>query len=251
MRITLIVTIAIAIGAGATNAQEPDLVTDRPDFTESAVTVPRSSVQFEGGTTWERVGTDDWFSGPELLVRWGLTNRLELRLVPPNLVAVDTDRRGAKTSGLGDGAIGAKVALGGEPTAGWDLAMIATASLPTGEDGFTSDAVDPAIIVAAGRDVAPGWSLGTQVQAEWPTVGDEREPAWGATLVVGRSLGERAGAFLEMAVMVPNEGDESTVLHHGYTLLVSSRFQLDAHVGVGLSDAAPDVFAGAGFALRR
>ena len=65
-------------------AAQTELVTDRPDQTESAVVVPRGTVQIETG--WLRTEEED---GPveieteELLgtlVRVGLSDRVELRL---------------------------------------------------------------------------------------------------------------------------------------------------------------------------
>jgi hypothetical protein len=31
---------------------DPEIVTDRPDITESAIVVPKGSLQFESGLTW-------------------------------------------------------------------------------------------------------------------------------------------------------------------------------------------------------
>ena len=54
------------------NTEVAELVTDRPDFTESGIVVPVGSLQFEAGFTWEsNAGDVRSFSGPELLVRWG------------------------------------------------------------------------------------------------------------------------------------------------------------------------------------
>ena len=57
--------------------------------------------------------------------------------------------------------------------------------------------------------------------------------------------------FLEVAVEVPEEGDAPVVVHGGTTFLITPRAQFDVHVGVGVSDTAPDYFAGAGFSVRR
>ena len=70
-------------------------------------------------------------------------------------------------------------------------------------------------------------------------------------MALGRpGLGERGGTFFELAVTVPEEGSAATTFHHGYTWLVNPTFQLDIHLGAGLSEAAPIFLVGMGFAAR-
>jgi hypothetical protein len=79
--------VLLAAAALPASAQEPELESDRPDFTESAVVVPGGSVQLEGGGTWlHGDGGRDLLSGPELLLRWGVSRSVELRLVAPDLL---------------------------------------------------------------------------------------------------------------------------------------------------------------------
>lgn len=144
-----------------------ELVTDRPDFTESAVVVGRGSLQLESGMSWQRQGSSRTaVSGPEALLRWGVARRLELRLALPDYVHTD-DR-----SGLGDAAVGLKAQLG-PLRSGWDLAGIAAVSLPTGEDEFSSDGSDPSLVVTAGRPLSPRWTFGGQLSVGWPTIAVE------------------------------------------------------------------------------
>ncbi len=61
---------ALAVAQGV--APTPELVTDRPDFTESAVVVPLGSLQAEAGATLDRASDGvRTLAGPELLLRWG------------------------------------------------------------------------------------------------------------------------------------------------------------------------------------
>lgn len=222
-----------------------ELITDRPDFTESAVVVPARSIQIEGGWTWlDEGGSQETLSGPEILVRWGLGDRFELRIGLPDHVE---PRRGP--SGLGDASIGAKWQLG--PTAGgWDVGLIGTLSLPTGDPGFTSDEADPDVIFTVGRELAGGWSFGTQVNAGRQTDGDRHLNAVGGTLVLGRGLSERVGMFLELAAEDVEGADTSVLAHHGYTLLARPGLQFDVHVAVGLTAGAPNTLVGAGLSWR-
>ena len=173
---------------------------------------------------------------------------VELRVGLPDYANVSNHN---SVSGLGDSSLGTKIELGplGEV---WDLAGIVTLSLPTGEDGFSSEEIDPTLIIVTGRSLDETWSMGAQLVLESATSGGDRDFFWGGTVVVSRPLGSEAatGAFLELAAVVPEKGTESIVLHHGYTHLLKEALQLDVHGGVGLTNAAPDLFIGAGVSFR-
>lgn len=224
-------------------AQEAPLVTDRPDFTESAVVVPLGGVQVEAGATVEFANDAEVISGPELLVRWAPVERLELRFGAPDYLG----GTGVSDGGFGDPSLGLKAQFG--PLNGWDLGAIATVSIPVGDDAFSTNAVDPELIFTAGRDLSSWASLGGQVQAER----DGSANVWtvGGTVVLGLGLSERIGTFVEVASSAPDGGASTTFLHHGYTFLVTPTVQLDVHGGPGLTDASPDAFVGAGLSVRR
>ena len=223
-----------------------DLGADRPDFTESALAVPRGSLQIEAGTTWERTGVGlDTISGPETLVRWGVADRLELRLEVPEWVDTGEQRGGG---GLSDAAIGAKLQIG--PAGTWEVAAIGMLTLPTGDDELTSGGADPALALVASRDVAGGWSVAAQVVAAWPTSDGARDLETVLTMVAGVDLGERTGAFFEVAATNAAHGGSEVLLHSGCTFQAGRTWQVDVHVGAGLTGRAPDFLAGAGLAAR-
>ena len=221
------------------------MVTDRPDFTESGVTVPVGALQFEGGATYSSLGGDfSEFVAGEALLRWGVRDRVEVRIGAPSYVSLSN---GETHSGFGDGSIGAKLQLG--PVGdGWDLATIATVSMPIGDDEFSSGELDPSLILTTGRPLGETVGIGGQVTAAWPTEGDDREFEWGGTLVLASDLSPKMGAFLELAITVPESGTAPIVGHTGVVYGVSNTFQIDLHVGIGLSDTAPDAFVGVGLA---
>jgi len=238
-------TLLMCGGAACSTVTGQGMVTDRPDFTESAVTVPAGYLQFEGGATYSSLGGDlsEVVVG-EALLRWGVLDRVEIRIGGPSYMSVSN---GGTHSGFGDGSLGAKMQLG-PLGSGWDVATIATASVPVGDDEFSSGEVDPSLIMTAGRALNETLSLGGQIVASWPTQGDDREFEWGGTLVLGSEIGLKMGAFIEVAVTVPESGTAPIVGHAGLIYGLSDSFQLDAHAGIGLSDTAPDLFIGVGVA---
>ena len=140
--------LALALLAGPVAAH---IVTDRPDLTESAQAV--SGLQIETGllVDYTERGADEivTVAGPQALVRLGVAPGVEARLGLPDDQVLDVG--GAKAE---LGAVGA-----------WDLAAIAEASLPRGDDRF-SGAASPLAILVAGRDLGD-LSLGTQAEVRW------------------------------------------------------------------------------------
>ena len=240
----------MALCLTASTAGGQDLITDRPDFTESAVVVPNGSLQIEAGATFETSdlpgsrGNLETLSGPELLLRWGFHDRLELRIGVPNWV---DQNRGA--SGISDGSLGIKWQLG-PTTGGWDLGLIAETTLPVGDRELTSDEFDPTLLFLVARDLSESWSLGGQLGGGRDSSEGASTTVLQATVVLGRGLGERAGMFLEIAAEDREDADTALLFHHGYTFLATPRFQWDIHAGAGLSDEAPDFLVGVGFSWR-
>ena len=66
------------------------------------------------------------------------------------------------------------------------------------------------------------------------------------------SLTESIGTYIEYFGAYPaSDGeDASHVLNGGFTFLVNDNLQFDIRVGFGLNEQAPDLIAGAGFAVR-
>lgn len=216
------------------------LITDRPDFTESTVVVPRGSVQVESGLTLAWDGSFDGLELPEALVRVPLGDRLEARFELPGF------RGGPGPDGLLDSGLGVKVELGSR--AAWSFATLAGLSLPTGSDRLSGDRLAPSVILVAGRSLGPAWSLGVQGSLEWPD--DSGDPVATGTAVLGRALSDRVGTFGEVLVSGQSGKPSTVLLHHGYTLAVGDRSQLDLHAAFGLTARSPDLLVGAGWSTR-
>ena len=70
---------------------------------------------------------------------------------------------------------------------------------------------------------------------------------------IGYSLSDRVGAYTEWFAFCPDGADfdhNQNYANAGLTFLVNDNLQLDIRAGVGLNEAADDLFTGAGFAWR-
>lgn len=131
-----------------------------------------------------------------------------------------------------------------------ELAVIPGISLPTGKDGFTSDAFDPQLVLAwAGLTLGEFDLSGGFVASRVSDSGDHTT-VFSSTLTFGKSLNERTGFFIEYAGQFERHVGPAHLLHSGFTFQLRENVQADVHFGVGLSPTAPRSFVGAGLAYR-
>jgi hypothetical protein len=208
--------------------------------------VPVGSFQLEAGTTFTTTSSDDQFEVGEVLLRYGVAEAVELRLVPPSW----SDSGDA--SGWGDVGIGAKLALptiwGASKTALLVGASLPTASRPQGEPGL----VVPELRVVGEWDLGETWGLGTNLGLTLDHDNGDRFTSAIATVVLGRDLSQQAGLFLEWAASSRNRigGSAVHLFDAGVTYQVNPLLQVDARVGVELAGSAQGWTVGLGVVTR-
>jgi hypothetical protein len=243
----------IALGAASVLAQNvqptaPDnseIVTDRPDVTESSIVVPVASLQFENGFTWTTDHGTQLPDLPETLVRLGILARTEFRFVVPNYLFCS----GLASGGFGDLAIGMKQQFGPLP-GGIDLSVIAAVSLPTGARGLSSRGYDPFVKFPWSKDLASGWSIGGMQSVFWNTVQGRRNDVWEPTFYLEKQITEPLDAFMEYAGDYAQRGGPKQLLHFGAAYKLKALNQVDFHFGFGLSHATPNHFFAVGYSVR-
>lgn len=240
----LVVASLLLVAASPARGDEPPIVADRPGFGESASVVLRSRLQVETGASATWVGRDSTvLDAPQALLRFGLPGSLEVRVGVPDWV--DAHEAGERTTGWTDVTVGVK---GHVAVRGHDVSLRATAYLPTGSRALTSDRLDPELAVAWSRSLCGPWSLGATVSQRWLRRFDLSFTAPSVSL--GRSLGERAGSFVEYGAIVSPDSAPVHRFDHGYTWNPGPRTQLDVSLGIVLSRAPTTFFVAAGFCHR-
>ncbi len=253
--------IALVVGSGTAYGQTsrpgphdvPELVTDRPDFTESSEVIPRGWLQLEGGISLEG-DTQDATSHrgvglPAALLRLGLGFRTELRVSAEGLVSESTP--GSRSSGHSDMELGAKLRLLNQSSAGIDLALLPFVSLPTGAPGFTSGGLDPTLKVTWARDLPAGFGLTGNVNTAWLSEEGARFQQHALSFSLGHALAAGWGGYAEaygFSKMSRDSGAGVTV-NGGVSRPIGRHLQIDLEAGRGVTDAAPDWFVGVGFAV--
>ena len=234
--------------------QEP-IVTDRPDQTESAQVVPDGFFQLEAGWTLDRVtnGTVrlQTHTMPGLLVRIGLTSRLEGRLgfagwqvtgAPGNTIR-------------GDAEVGFKYQVRTATDSDPRMALLGAVSLPTGSGAASSNRADPSVLLALAHQVSDRFTLSYNVGARAATssiqTGDKTIVGVTGSVSLGIDIAPTVGAFVETfgSLAASATGGNAGALDGGVAFLFGENLQLDASGGIGVGEAA-EWFVGSGVSLR-
>ena len=242
--------------AAAQEPGSPPMVTDRPDATESGITIAPGVFQLESGYTFAAVEGVSIHDLGEILLRVGVADMLELRFGVNSYQWVRAPNATAR--GLLDSSIGLKLRLvdsGGKTGLGNpQIAVLASTSLPTGSSLVSQDKLQPEMRLAVSWDLSERLALGTNVFYAYgnDVIADERFHQAGATLTLGVALADRWGAYGEYfgAYTVVRDGPREDYVNGGITFLVERDLQLDARVGYGLNGLDDDFFFGFGSAVR-
>ncbi len=246
--------------AGGPPGFDEPLVADRPDFTEASTTVGRGVAQLEIGYTYtsdrqDGVRTTNQ-SYPEPLLRVGVAAEwLELR-IGWNYGEQITRGPAPATFAAGseDLYLGMKIALTPQEGILPEMALIPQMNVPVGQAPFTAGEVLPGLNWVYSWELTDCLSLAGSTQGNGAiddTGGQYFEMA--QSLVIGYSLTERIGTFMEWYAFFPYSADTAGPTHYlngGFTLLVTNNLQLDVRAGLGLNEAADDYFVGTGMAIR-
>jgi hypothetical protein len=139
MRFSVLVAIVLMWSSLAYGQDDDTVGPDRPSFSSSAHTVPAGHVQLEGGVSRWRYGNAEGDNVGELLVRVGVSDRIEMRaLVPSYLIVRDP---GGRVSGADDTLVESKFRFRSRDRAAFGI--LASAILPTGSRSVAEHTFQP------------------------------------------------------------------------------------------------------------
>ncbi|MCI0334429.1 MAG: transporter [Planctomycetes bacterium] len=245
---------------GGPDLYEP-LVTDRPDFTESSVTVGYGVVQLETGYTftYDSAGDDRTrsHSFPESLLRVGMfAEWFEFR-IEWNYFDEETEIGGVEdsVSGAEDLGLGMKIALTPQECLLPETAIILQMTVPSGSSELTADEVLPGFNYLYSWEINDEWSTGgsTAINNAIDDVTFDSYSEFSQSWTVGHSWSDRVGSYVEWFVIAPTSADTNRVENYfngGFTVLFNNDLQWDIRAGVGLNSAADDFFTGTGLSFR-
>ena len=234
----------------------PDIITDRPDQTESAAIVPFNMLQVETGFIYEGDETEmAEFTNTTYnttLLRYGLFKSTELRVGMEYLdETVKLKPSGPESSANGFSPLytGLKVKITEEK--GWvpEMAILGSLTWPAAADQELKPAyVAPAMRLAFAHTLSDKLSLGYNLGTEWD--GETPVASYFYSVVLGIGITSSIGAFVETYGSMYENSKHQHKADAGITWLVHKNFQLDLSGGIGLSEISPDYFISFGLSYR-
>lgn len=226
--ILLFVLFAISFG---TRAQT--IVTDRPDQTESSLTVPLKSLQIESGIliTNEESGLINQILIPTSLFRYGLTDRLELRLVQ-QFENSENDVTSQNNFGISDLVIGAKIQLLKKENINTQIAFLSHLILPIGSNELTNDKFGTVNKLAISHTISD--HMGLAYNIGYDNFGEGKGDI-SYSLSSGLGLTNKVGTYVEFYGTYAEFSDWVTNFDSGLTYLLKDNLQLDISFGLGLN----------------
>lgn len=229
-----------------------DMVTDRPDTTESPVTVDAGHFQVEASFfDFNRdrsggVSTETWSWG-QMNLKAGLLDRTDIQFVFDSYVRTKTSGAGATStvSGVSDLTVRLKQNLwGDEGDTRTAFALMPWISAPTGSDGVSADQWQGGLILPVSAKIADGLDLGAMLESDVLWDGAKYYVEWTHSITCGIGLTDDVGMYVEY-VGVHDSGSASNYRAYGdagVTFAARKNLVFDAGVRVGLN-AAPTTSA--------
>ncbi len=227
-----------------------ELSADRPDTTESPITVEPGRFQVESSLwAFAKDGSDETWTLGEMNLKAGLTPATDLQLVLRPWISERTDG-GGTAEGFGDIEVRLKWNLWGNDSGKSAGALMPYASIPT-HTAVSGGEWEGGLIFPVSLDLTETLGLGFQVETARVWNADDAEHDWDIlhSAVLGVSLTEELAAFIEY-VGVAGDGRYEATGYLGLTWAAAENVQWDIAAGVGLNDAAEDFSIAQGITLR-
>ncbi|MBT4503579.1 MAG: transporter [Gemmatimonadetes bacterium] len=234
-----------------------DLAADRPDNTETPITVDPGHIQFETSViafSRDEVGnavgkSTTWM---ETNLKFGLVESADLQIVFAPYISEETEIGDAVVgdqSGFGDVEVRLKWNMLGNDGGKNAFALFPFVKIPTGSD-LSNEEWEGGLILPFARDLREGLGLGLQAEFDfvYDDAKDEHRLDFLHTAVIGLDLTEQVGIFGEYLGIASS--DYQAYASAGATYAVNENLQLDFGTLVGLNDAAEDFSIYPGFTLR-
>lgn len=232
----------------------PELVTDRPDKTESASVVPAGWLQIETGFEFssEKFDYNSELNSTNIagtLFRFGVVDKLELRMGGTFLTEkIKTTGVEKKTNGLADLMLGAKYSFVNEYPSIPDIALLFHLFLPVGGEEFKPSKTEPQAVISIAKSLTDFISLGTNIGRQYNSSDEKINYLY--TITAGFSLSEKIGSFIEIYSELYPSAKPFISFGAGFTYLLLSNLQLDISGGNGLFHNSKFWYLGTGLSIR-
>ena len=232
-----------------TYGQDEKIQSDRPGVALTPQLTKKRFFQFEIGFEKDQLNKDDYsFTHPELQVKYGLSDRIELRA---ELVAESNKAYSSQKFdyGLKPVEFGLKAKLVEQKGLLPTTTFYSQVGIPTlaSQDHQTTHAV-PKIRLLFENQYAKKFHLNYNIGAEWD--GEETKPKWLYAVDQEIELSKQWEIFVETFGYFQQGQAAQHNVDGGIAFFPTNNMKVDVTAGKGLSKEAPDYFISAGFSFR-
>jgi hypothetical protein len=244
-----------------------EMITDRPDRTESPYTVDAGHFQIEADIlsySYDRYNsahTDsrvEAFSISPINLKAGLLGNLDGELILQTYNAVREHDRTAgsvkRSRGFGDIIPRLKWNLWGNDGGSTAFGIMPFFKIPTSQDGIGNNAVEGGIILPLAIQLGAGWEMGVMSVAEVDQnlSGTGEHFRFSNSLVLGHQIVGKLAGYVEFfsAVRTERGSEWLGTADVGLTYLLTENLQLDIGVNVGVTRSADDINPFLGISYR-
>jgi hypothetical protein len=236
----------ISANADSCPSIKDEIITDRPDVTNSSVVIPPGSLQIENGVNFSARDGDRVVDGTNKRLRAGITNCLEFLVDTPTYFA---NVRSPQNSGFSDVAPALKWQISPAPGK-VDLSAVFGVALPTGSAGIAGPGAQPYLQLPWSWELRGGWGLSGMFTEFFRPSDAISKRVTESTFVIEKQVAERASLFVEYVGDYPESGSPAQLLNSGGLYRLGPNQQLDFHVALGLNHNAPSYIVGVGYSVR-
>ncbi|MEO8763650.1 MAG: transporter [Ginsengibacter sp.] len=243
----ILIFLFIAIIASAQPDAIDEIDTDRPDQTESPVTILRKWMQVEHGFALEK---DNQLSvyGSSTLLRYGLVKNVELRL-EADFIYTPSNKFFPGHTELLPIILGTKISLWEERKWIPKTSLLVHAGLPfLAAKSFKNFDVQPGVRFTFQNNLSQVVSWGYNAGIEWD--GENSNPYYLYTFSNGINLSKSLYGFLELFGSLNKDELPRHNFDAGLSLSVSDDCKVDISSAIGLTKTAPDWSIAIGMSVR-
>jgi hypothetical protein len=233
-------------------AQEGDIVTDRPDQSNTPLLVPKGALQVETGFMVEKQNSTSInqtnYTYNNSLIKFGINEHFEFRF---NVGYVGTRKiidDIITTKGLAPIGVGLKIKLADAKGMWPQAAVISNINLRAGGKEFMPAYTANDITVACAHELNKRFSLTYNAGIKWN--GNSPEATFFYTMALSYAVTNKLGTFVEAYSFFPEKHKTDHRVDGGLTYKFSSKFQYDISGGVQLGNGSPDFFLSTGLSFR-
>ena len=220
-----------------------NIITDRPDQTEASSTVPKNSFQIEMGIV-SQTSNDNTitnFSGPSTLIRYGISEKVELRLFNQfESNKIELEGGNSKGSGLGDIEIGTKIQLFKNEGVNTEIAFMSHAIIPTAKDELSNNSIGTIYKLSISHSINDKIGVGYNIGYD----NVNKVSALTYSVAIGFALAEKIGFYVEPYGALAEGNNFESNFDAGITYLAKNNLQLDISYGTGLNNDMQYISAG-------